>query len=83
MIHEIAISNFLAVYKTALYFDKIAIASDVVKRPDGTISGLMIYTLEGTMSAAIGDYIIKGPKGEFWFNKRNIFEEMYEEVVND
>ena len=39
-----------------------------------------IKTLEGTMTAAAGDYLIKGPKGEYWFNKKEIFEEMYEEV---
>jgi hypothetical protein len=38
-----------------------------------------IVTLEGTMTAYDGDYLIKGPKGEYWFNKKNIFEEMYEE----
>jgi len=43
---------------------------------------LSIKTLEGTMVASDGDYLIKGPKGEFWFNKREIFEEMYE-AVND
>jgi hypothetical protein len=57
--------------------------SAVINRPDGSVSGMMVYTLEGTMTGAVGDYLIKGPKGEFWFNKRNIFEEMYEEVVND
>lgn len=38
-----------------------------------------IVTLEGTMTAYDGDYLIMGPKGEYWFNKKNIFEEMYEE----
>lgn len=41
---------------------------------------MRVHTLEGTMYAAIGDYLIKGPKGEYWFNKREIFEEMYEAV---
>lgn len=40
---------------------------------------LRVITLEGTMTAYDGDYLIKGPKGEYWFNKENIFEEMYEE----
>lgn len=40
---------------------------------------LQIITLEGAMTADEGDYLIKGPKGEFWFNKKHIFEEMYEE----
>jgi hypothetical protein len=42
---------------------------------------LQIVTLEGAMTADEGDYLIRGPKGEFWFNKKNIFEEMYEEYV--
>ena len=41
---------------------------------------LGIHTLEGKMVAAEGDYLIMGPLGEFWFNKRHIFQEMYEEV---
>lgn len=44
-----------------------------------TSESLVINTLEGMMTAAEGDYLIKGPKGEYWFNKKHIFEEMYEE----
>ena len=41
---------------------------------------LKIETLEGTMFANIGDYIIKGVDGEFYPCKPNIFEETYELV---
>jgi hypothetical protein len=41
---------------------------------------LIILSLEGMMAAHDGDYLIRGPKGEYWFNKRDIFEEMYEPV---
>lgn len=41
---------------------------------------LKIETLEGTMFANIGDYIIKGVQGEFYPCKPNIFEETYELV---
>lgn len=41
-----------------------------------------IDTLEGTMRANLGDYIVKGIKGEFYPVKSDIFEEKYE-VVND
>lgn len=41
---------------------------------------LGIYTLEGLMWAAIGDYIIKGIRGEFYPCKPDIFKETYEEV---
>lgn len=39
-----------------------------------------IKTLEGTMTASIGDYIIKGVKGELYPCKPDIFEQTYEEV---
>lgn len=39
---------------------------------------LQIITLEGAMTADEGDYLLKGPKGEYWFNKKDIFEQMYE-----
>ena len=43
-------------------------------------TGISISTLEGTMLANIGDYIIKGVKGEFYPCKADIFEQTYEEV---
>ncbi len=39
---------------------------------------LEILTLEGTMRANVGDWIIKGVKGEFYPCKPDIFEETYE-----
>lgn len=42
-----------------------------------------IYTLEGIMQASINDYIIKGVKGEFYPCKPDIFEQTYEEVINE
>lgn len=41
---------------------------------------LTIKTLEGTMKADCGDYIIKGVKGEFYPCKPDIFEQTYEEI---
>jgi len=41
---------------------------------------LKIKTLEGVMSANIGDYIIKGVKGEFYPCKPDIFEMSYEAI---
>ena len=41
---------------------------------------LKIETLEGTMFANIGDYIIKGVQGEFYPCKPDIFEKTYELV---
>ena len=39
-----------------------------------------INTLEGTMNAIKGDFIIKGVKGEFYPCKPDIFEQTYELV---
>jgi hypothetical protein len=41
---------------------------------------LIIPTLEGDYIASIGDYIIKGVKGEFYPCKPDIFEMTYEKV---
>lgn len=42
--------------------------------------GLTIRTLEGLMKAEVGDYIIKGIKGEFYPCKPDIFEITYEKA---
>lgn len=39
-----------------------------------------IETLEGVMTAQVGDWIIKGVKGEFYPCKPDIFEATYEAV---
>ena len=41
-------------------------------------SELGIQTLEGVMTASVGDYIIKGVKGEFYPCKPDVFELTYE-----
>jgi hypothetical protein len=41
---------------------------------------LRIPTLEGEMTARLGDYIIKGVKGELYPCKPDIFAATYEEV---
>ena len=48
-------------------------------RQDG-ISELKIETLEGLHNADLGDWIIKGVKGEFYPCKPDIFALTYEEV---
>ena len=37
-----------------------------------------IQTLEGTMTARVGDWIIRGIKGEYYLCKPDIFEATYE-----
>ena len=41
---------------------------------------ISIQTLEGEMSAAMGDWVIKGIAGEFYPCKPEIFEATYEKV---
>ena len=41
---------------------------------------ISIPTLEGTMAAYIGDWIIKGVNGEFYPCKPDIFEQTYEKA---
>ena len=43
---------------------------------------LYVYTLEGTMQARIGDWIIKGVKGEIYPCKPDIFRATYEQVTD-
>jgi hypothetical protein len=43
---------------------------------------LLIKTLEGEMTASVGDWIIRGVKGEIYPCKPDIFEETYEPVVD-
>jgi hypothetical protein len=51
---------------------------DFEKAQDGSF--INIKTLEGTMQAQIGDFIIKGVNGEFYPCKPDIFAKTYEEV---
>jgi hypothetical protein len=43
-------------------------------------SSIKIQTLEGDMEASIGDYIIKGVKGEYYPCKPDIFEMTYDNI---
>lgn len=52
-------------------------AFDISMMP-GFCHHIDISTLEGTMRATPGDYIIKGTQGEFYPCKPQIFEDTYE-----
>ncbi len=41
---------------------------------------IIIQTLEGPLNASLGDWIIKGVKGEFYPCKPDIFEQTYDKV---
>ena len=44
------------------------------------LNELIISTLEGEMKAPVGSWIIRGPKGEFYPCRQDIFEETYEQI---
>lgn len=56
---------------------------DTVHIVDGGVLFAEIATLEGTMQASEGDYIIKGVQGEFYACKPDIFEQTYEVAKNE
>lgn len=63
------------------------VGDDLIIEPQITNQGFIpkwveikIKTLEGDMTANIGDYIIKGVNGEFYPCKPNVFEKTYELV---
>lgn len=60
-------------------------ARDLAYWCDGIVirhtTSVAIPTLEGSMIANEGDYIIKGVKGEFYPCKPDIFEATYEMVL--
>ena len=52
------------------------IGDKAVQGPDGS---LFISTLEGTMAAVTGDYIIKGVEGEFYTREQTL--QSIEEII--
>jgi hypothetical protein len=42
--------------------------------------GLKIFTLEGPLLASLGDYIMRGVRGEFYPIKPDILDETYDRV---
>jgi hypothetical protein len=46
----------------------------------GPKKSIFIHTMEGIMEGNVGDFIIKGVKGELYPCKPDIFDETYEKV---
>ncbi len=67
--HQLTLENQLKLY------DWIGIKNRKTLWEDGEID---IFTLEGTMRANVGDWIIRGVQGEFYPCKPEIFEATYE-----
>lgn len=66
----------------AMLFETVADGSVIAEWCGGTNERdpniIEIPTLEGTMAASLGDYIIRGIKGEFYPCKPEIFAATYE-----
>jgi hypothetical protein len=60
----------------------LVLGSPVLEPTENNPSGayLQIKTLDGTMTAGVGDWIICGVKGEFYPCKSDIFDATYEPV---
>lgn len=67
----------IAEFMKAPFLREVTVPSNT---PEGR-TYVEIETLEGTMQANLGDYIIKGVKGEFYPCKPDIFEETYERSI--
>lgn len=50
----------------------------VTPSADDTVKELYVATLEGRMTVSVGDWIIRGVKGEIYPCKPDIFEATYE-----
>ena len=50
---------------------------------DGPPYVVRIDTLEGSMIAGLGDYVIRGVQGEFYPCKPDIFEQSYDKVEEE
>lgn len=49
----------------------------------GMHPGIVIHTLEGDMTASVGDWIIRGVAGELYPCKPGVFEATYELVTEE
>ncbi|MBM0873570.1 hypothetical protein [Staphylococcus epidermidis] len=67
-------------FKDIVNVDEIETWTNLQAVYDYGNDGKMMYidTLEGVMTANIGDYIVKGVNGEFYPVKPEIFEKTYE-----
>lgn len=60
--------------------EKLYRKKPVVVKAYKTDKEIFIETLEGTMKASVGDYIITGVNGERYPCKPDVFEKTYEPV---
>ena len=63
----------------AVQFSDISEADEIAKWCNGWVQGsrILIRTLEGPMTASLGDYIVRGVMGEYYPVKPAIFHQTY------
>lgn len=69
--------------KDRLYNDLSRLHGGVYPTWNDGVPAMRIPTLEGEMTARIGDFIIKGVNGELYPCKPDIFEKTYERVEDE
>lgn len=67
--------------KDRVFHELSEIKMNIYPAYDNAKPCLRIPTLEGEMTASLGDWIIKGVNGELYPCKPDIFEKTYEEVL--
>lgn len=67
---------------TGYNFDEIANFMGDSRPVIAGTNNLLISTLEGEMKAIPGSWIIRGPKGEYYPCRKDIFEETYMRIDN-
>jgi hypothetical protein len=72
--------QYLGTPESALLLEESFIGRGNMGGPYTDRTNIDIFTLEGTMKADSGDWIIKGVNGEFYPCKPGIFEKIYEQV---
>ena len=68
----------------AMHFDDESVGSLIAEWCGGSNAlsptQIQIETLEGVMTASLGDYVIRGVQGEFYPCREDIFRQTYEAV---
>jgi len=67
----------------ANYPDMDKVVYEMLDEELGAVGAVYALTLEGALTASVGDFIIRGVQGEFYPCKPDIFEATYEEVSDD
>lgn len=62
------------------FYEQIGKSIELAYVDGGLVPGAEIHTLEGLMTAKVGDYVIQGIKGEIYPCKADIFEASYDPV---